>query len=142
MLSFALFSNEAGACKRCQIDSCRDRRPLLILRTDCWAAEAGTFLILSRQLVSALIFTTRLLPSFSLCCPCSISQNRGRVKPVQTGGLSPPGKLQQDHKRLCIRCCIASVTWVLLYSSLLFHCHETDRYLQSLSEDQYLLFHP
>lgn len=142
MLSFALFSKEAGACKRWQIDSCRDRRPLLILRTDCWAAKAETFLTLSCQLVSALVFGMWLLPSFSLCCLCSFSQNRGKVNPVHTGGLFPSGKSQQDHKRLCIRCCTASIAWMLLYSSLLFHCHETDRYLRSPSEDWYLLFHP
>jgi len=67
---------------------------------------------------------------------------QGKSKTCSRRRLSSSGKSEQDHDRLCIRCCIASTAWILLYSSLLVHCHETGRGLRSLSEENYLLSHP
>lgn len=92
--------------------------------------------------VSNLTYGMYLLPSLSLCCVCSALQNKGKVKHICTSGLSSPGKLEQDHKTLCVKRYITSIAMMVLYVFLPLHCHETVRYHRSHSVCLYLLLHP
>lgn len=78
----------------------------------------SSFPLASLSQPSSLGCAMCLLPSFILCCICSTSQNKGKVKPVHTGELSSPGKLEQDCKTLCIRYYIISTALMLYVSSI------------------------
>lgn len=118
VLSFALFRSEASACERWQINGCNGKKPLLILRTDCWAEQTFWSRELPHSLLPACLNPCLQDTVAALIQPLLYLPELGKGKTCHMGGLSPSGKLQQDHKRLHIRCCIARAAWVLLYSSL------------------------
>lgn len=82
--------------------------------------KPSSFPLASLSQPSSLGYAMCLLPSFILCCICSTSQNKGKVKPVHTGELSSPGKLEHNRKTLCIKYYIISTALMLCVSSFPF----------------------